>query len=226
LRRISQDLGREGDAMNKGLSVRDFNRELDVRMKAIVSGLKVTIVAALDVGEILVKAKESLPHGQFGAWLEGKVEQYGVSRTTLHRWMNMHSNRSEFIFPKMGKLSEAYRLLERVRVAPSKDDEEEQEAGLSTSEQEEIVDVTQDDEEAEDPLSSDVIAREGIVSFKENVRAFTEVAKEAAPLLGGLERGSKEWKSCAESVRSLYRDVRSLGDALRNRTALRALSPQ
>lgn len=205
--------------MDKALSIRDLNAQFDLRMKSLYGGFKASIEAALNIGEILCKAKESLPYGKFGEWLSKKSEQYGLSKTTLYRWMEMHNRRSEFDFPKMGKITDAYRLIERIAVEPKPGTEEDSEVALDVSRYEEEIDVTQPD----DPDLTFDYERDNIANFRNNAIVFSGLAKEVAPLFEGLRKGSEEWKSCVESVRTLHGDVKLLGEALRHSGADRAV---
>lgn len=62
-------------------------RELHAEAQALAEG---AIERALEAGELLAEVKETLPHGDFGAWVE---ENCGFTVRTAQRYMRLHEHR-------------------------------------------------------------------------------------------------------------------------------------
>lgn len=64
---------------------------------------RLAIIHKLTVGELLTRAKEILPHGQFGAWAEA---EFGWSDRHCRRHMQLYENRTRVCaLPGLDKLS-------------------------------------------------------------------------------------------------------------------------
>lgn len=66
---------------------------------------------AIKAGEILNKAKEIVPHGEFIAWLHAQLELVGVAERTAHKWMKLaksHLNANLLTNPNIKGLQDAY----------------------------------------------------------------------------------------------------------------------
>lgn len=67
--------------------------------------LRRALAVACEIGERLATIKERLPHGQFGAWVDGNLE---FSHRTATRYMQLHAKRHEI---EGLTITDAYRAL-------------------------------------------------------------------------------------------------------------------
>jgi hypothetical protein len=67
---------------------------------------------AIKAGEVMNRAKEIIPHGEFGLWLDKQLETLEVAQMTAYRWMKMAklSRLVNFLdSPNIKTITDAYR---------------------------------------------------------------------------------------------------------------------
>jgi hypothetical protein len=91
---------------------RELNRcaeEAD-RCKALAqAGAELAVCHAWNAGAVCLKAKEILPHGEFGPWLEEHAKERGIA--TMYKWMKLAKFQLNVILSGNPKgLNDAYKL--------------------------------------------------------------------------------------------------------------------
>lgn len=72
-----------------------LDEELGMKMRGIPRSGKPTVGSVIGVGAVLNRAREQMRHGEFGSWIQDKAEKYGLSKTTLLRWMELDRREGE-----------------------------------------------------------------------------------------------------------------------------------
>ncbi|OHD67209.1 MAG: hypothetical protein A2W19_11770 [Spirochaetes bacterium RBG_16_49_21] len=75
----------------------------------ILGAVKTTLYLAIEAGQILTGAKDSLSHGEFIPWVKKNCP---FSERTARRYMTCYERREELKTATVSDLTEAYRLLE------------------------------------------------------------------------------------------------------------------
>jgi hypothetical protein len=109
------------------MSVPDLAKAINERLSSMLTSFRMSVQRAIEIGELLVEAKDRVGHGKFEKWL--------TTNTTLPyrsaaRYMNFAKKRSE-IEAQLGKsanladfnLTTAQRLLAAPKKAPEKSEE-------------------------------------------------------------------------------------------------------
>lgn len=84
-----------------------FVNEIESLHGEIESALKVCLDKAIRIGLLLTEAKESLQHGEFGAWVD---ENLSFSMRTAQRYMKVYQRRNEL--EGCDTVTDAYRMIE------------------------------------------------------------------------------------------------------------------
>ena len=67
---------------------------------------------AIKAGEIINKAKEIVPHGQFGEWLNAEMQHLDIAERTAQKWMKLakaHIGADLMDNPDVKTITDAYR---------------------------------------------------------------------------------------------------------------------
>lgn len=108
----------------------EIQKEKAVRLRElhgeIVMLVCATLEKAIEAGEILTEVKESLPHGEFTAWVK---KEMSFTIRTAQNYMKVYVNRERLKSESVSFLGNAYKLLET-----SKTDEAEESIEVSEEE--------------------------------------------------------------------------------------------
>ena len=74
----------------------------------IIAALQATLDKAVEAGGILRDVKVSLPHGDFGKWVESNT---GFNIRTAQRYMKIFDNRDQLKSDSVSYLADAHKLL-------------------------------------------------------------------------------------------------------------------
>ena len=83
--------------------IRDLNVE-------IMTAARTSVKKAIRIGELLIKVKSELPHGDFIPWVKENLK-HSFSLTTAERWMRLFEKRNDPKIVNLTNLSDTYRLL-------------------------------------------------------------------------------------------------------------------
>jgi hypothetical protein len=89
----------------------------------IVGAVRLALDKAIEAGGILQKVKESLPHGEFTAWVEANA---GFNIRTAQRYMKIHGNRDRLKNESVSLLTDAYKMLTAPKEERLSDEEREE----------------------------------------------------------------------------------------------------
>lgn len=73
---------------------------------------QLAIKFAIKAGEIINKAKEIVPHGQFGEWLNAEMQHLDIAERTAQKWMKLakaHIGADLMDNPDVKTITDAYR---------------------------------------------------------------------------------------------------------------------
>src|SRR5215469_5791314 len=98
------------------LSIPVLAKAINERMSAMLTSVRTSVQRAMEIGELLVEAKERVGHGKFETWLSTNCQ---LSRASAARYMNLAKQRPKIEEQLSGKslnlrdlnLSSAQRLL-------------------------------------------------------------------------------------------------------------------
>jgi hypothetical protein len=98
------------------LSIPDLAKAINERMSAMLTSFRMSVQRAIEIGELLVEAKDRVGHGKFETWLANNCQ---LSRASAARYMQLAKQRPKIEEQLAGKslnlrdlnLSTAQRLL-------------------------------------------------------------------------------------------------------------------